>query len=213
LSHFRDSRSPSRMPHASYLSPFPGNSDINLNLNHAVSTHATSMGLSRRSFLPESCMSRSIPKVMALAGPLSADPTLSSGDLRPGLPLPPPELLGKERGPIMTPVRPPITKPVHPKELVHLQPAPKAKPSAIPRLVHPKHLVKLRAVQPPSSSRRKVLKYLPRRSSGESVKQLIGCFEGQQDVQGFLRRSIAAGGNVGDVEKHNGNVSRLVWKL
>jgi hypothetical protein len=162
--------------------------NLNLNHNHNHSTHVASMGISRRPFPPESYMSRSIPKGMTLAGPLSADPALSSGDLRAGLPLPPPELLGKERGPIVTPVRPPITKPVHPKELVHLQPAPKAKPSSIPRLVHPKHLVKLRAVQPPSSSRRKVfqLKYLPRRSSGESVKHLIDCFEGQQDLQGSL---------------------------
>ena len=159
--------------------------------------------------------SHSTAKILKLAGPLTIDSVMSSGDQRPGLPLPPRELLEKQRGPIATPARMPMVKPVHPKELVHLHPAPQVKPSAIPRSVHPKQLVRLRAVQPPSSSKRNAVRmYPPRRSSGESVKDLIQCFEdqGTRKQGGFDGRRTAEP-SVNGVRRRHGNVSRPVWRL
>jgi hypothetical protein len=97
---------------------------------------------------------------------------------RPGLPLPPPEILGKPRGPIVTPVRPPAPKPTHPKELVHLQAAPQPKVSMIPRIAKPQRLVNLHHIHlPESNDCVSISRCRNRRSSGESVKDLIRSFE------------------------------------
>ena len=96
---------------------------------------------------------------------------------RPGLPLPPPELLEKPRGPVVTPQPKPAPRPTHPKELVHLQHAPL--PSRIPALPQaPKRLVELRPVSPPAVASEPIK--IPeggRRNSGGSVKDLVHSFE------------------------------------
>jgi hypothetical protein len=95
----------------------------------------------------------------------------------PGLPLPPPELLEKPRGPIITPQPKPAPRPTHPKELIHLQHAPT--PSLIPTLPRiPKRLVDLRPVSPPPPVASAPIQ-IPegRRSSGGSVKDLVSSFE------------------------------------
>ncbi|KAG6899012.1 hypothetical protein C0993_001771, partial [Termitomyces sp. T159_Od127] len=77
---------------------------------------------------------------------LSKKPVLKPKSLsaRPGLPLPPPSVLEKCRGPVTTPARAPVPKPAHPKELVHLNPAPvPPKPSLIPRPQKPQRMVEL----------------------------------------------------------------------
>ena len=97
---------------------------------------------------------------------------------RPGLPLPPREVLEKHRGPISTPIRPPAPKPKHPKELVHLQPAPQQqqKTSLIPRATKPQRLVELHPLPSPISSQPTAISR-GRRSSGGSVKDLVRTFE------------------------------------
>ncbi|KAI0252922.1 hypothetical protein BJV78DRAFT_1197657 [Lactifluus subvellereus] len=99
---------------------------------------------------------------------------------RQGLPLPPPELLEKPRGPVITPQPKPAPRPTHPKELVHLQHAPL--PSRIPTLPQvPKRLVELRPVSPPpaagAASGPIKIPEGRRRSSGGSVKDLVHSFE------------------------------------
>ncbi|KAJ7582734.1 hypothetical protein C8J56DRAFT_864924 [Mycena floridula] len=98
---------------------------------------------------------------------------------RPGLPLPPDEVLKKSRGPIATPARAPVPKARAPKELVNLQPAPeRPKPSHVSKLPKPQRLVQLNhvpideivATKPADISRN-------RRSSGGSVKDLVRSFE------------------------------------
>lgn len=95
---------------------------------------------------------------------------------RPGLPLPPPELMEKQRGPVITPQPKPVPRPTHPKELVHLQHAPI--PSRIPTLSQvPKRLVELRAVSPPPAASGPMEIPDGRRSSSGSVKDLVYSFE------------------------------------
>ena len=95
---------------------------------------------------------------------------------RPGLPLPPPELLEKPRGPIITPQPKPLPRSTHPKELVHLQHAPP--PTRIPTLPRmPKRLVDLRPVSPPTVASAPIEIPDGRRSSGGSVKDLVNSFE------------------------------------
>ncbi|KDQ60307.1 hypothetical protein JAAARDRAFT_67866 [Jaapia argillacea MUCL 33604] len=95
-----------------------------------------------------------------------------------GLPLPPPEILEKPRGPIATPVPKLPPKPTHPKELVHLQPAPlPPKPSLIPRASKPRRLVELRPPPPRSLPPPAPIPLTNRRSSGGSVKDLVKNFE------------------------------------
>ena len=92
-----------------------------------------------------------------------------------GLPLPPPELFEKERGPIVTPLPKVPQKPAHPKDQVELQAVP-PKPSMIPkRKMQPKRLVDLR----PAPPKPEPVKSLPkeRRDSGGSVKELVKSFE------------------------------------
>ncbi|KAI0065311.1 hypothetical protein BV25DRAFT_1822469 [Artomyces pyxidatus] len=97
---------------------------------------------------------------------------------RPGLPLPPPEILEKPRGPVNTPVREPAPKPPHPKEVVNLHHAP-VLPSKIPQLPRqkPQRLVDLRPVSPVPEPTPAVQIPKGRRSSGGSVKDLVNSFE------------------------------------
>lgn len=128
---------------------------------------------------------------------------------RPGLPLPPPEILEKQRGPVHTPISKPIPKLTHPKSLVNLQ------PSRIPRLQvrhkqMPKRLVELRPVSPPIEHTQPVFRASQaRRSSGSSVKDLVRSFEEMESEKSMemerprsqtsLRGSYRASDNVGIV--------------
>lgn len=95
---------------------------------------------------------------------------------RPGLPLPPPEVLEKPRGPVITPQSRPAPRPAHPKELVNLQHAPP--PSRIPALPRlPKRLVELRPISPPPVASAPMTIPEGRRNSGGSVKDLVSSFE------------------------------------
>ena len=95
---------------------------------------------------------------------------------QPGLPLPPPEMLEKPRGPVITPQSRPAPRPAHPKELVHLQhPPTRTRIPTLPRL--PKRLVDLRPVSPPPVASAAVDIPEGRRSSGGSVKDLVSSFE------------------------------------
>lgn len=100
----------------------------------------------------------------------------------PGLPPPPPDVLGKPRGPVNTPSKRAAEKAPHPKELVELQHAPlPPEPSRIPKKkVEPKRLVDLNhlATPQPKDIPRAVI---PRRSSSSSVKDLIKSFESLDD--------------------------------
>ncbi|GLB39272.1 hypothetical protein LshimejAT787_0604340 [Lyophyllum shimeji] len=105
---------------------------------------------------------------------------------RPGLPLPPLDVLEKPRGPIATPVRAPAPKTKHPRELVQLHPAPvpEPKPTMIPRAARkPQRMVELHHVSPPreketEKEKGKGVVPRPRRSSGgSSVKDLVRGFE------------------------------------
>ena len=102
---------------------------------------------------------------------------------QPGLPLPPPDLLSKPRGPITTPARPPLPKAKHPKELVQLHPAPLPAPktSFIPRL-KPQRLVYLNPITPPEA-RAPIPIAKPRNSTG-SVKDLVRSYEEMKKVNG-----------------------------
>ena len=95
---------------------------------------------------------------------------------RPSLPLPPPELLEKPRGPIIMPQPKPLPCSTHPKELVHLQHAPP--PTRLPTLLRmPKQLVDLRPVSPLTVASAPIEIPDGWRSSGGSVKDLVNSFE------------------------------------
>lgn len=95
---------------------------------------------------------------------------------RPGLPLPPLEVLEKPRGPVMTPQPRPLPRPAHPKDIVHLQHAPP--PTRIPTLPRvPQRLVDLRPVSQPPVASAAIEIPEGRRSSGGSVKDLVNSFE------------------------------------
>jgi hypothetical protein len=97
---------------------------------------------------------------------------------RNGLPLPPPELMEKPRGPVITPLPKPLPRLTHPKELVQLQHAPL--PSRIPAVPRaPRRLVELRPVSPPQAASDPINIPVPegRRSSSGSVKDLVHSFE------------------------------------
>jgi hypothetical protein len=104
--------------------------------------------------------------------------TMKQQSRKAGLPLPPPEVLEKPRGPVSTPVRPPLPKAIPPKELVQLNPAPQlpTKASMIPRVKKPQRLVELQPL-PPQSPLKPIAVPRPRRSSGGSVKDLVRSFE------------------------------------
>ncbi|KAF8817055.1 hypothetical protein BYT27DRAFT_6941902 [Phlegmacium glaucopus] len=97
--------------------------------------------------------------------------------LQPSLPLPPIDILSKPRGPVVTPARAPLPKPKHPKELVVLNPAPQAtRISHIPRVIKPRRLVELHPPAPSPMIEPTPIPR-PRRSSGNSVKDLVRDFE------------------------------------
>jgi hypothetical protein len=107
-----------------------------------------------------------------------------------GLPLPPPELFGKERDPIVTPAPKVPPKPAHPKDLVELHAVP-SKPSMIPGpKTRPKRLVELRPA-PPKPEPEAVVKSLvkDRRQSGGSVKELVKSFETLDESVSSLKSS------------------------
>jgi len=107
-----------------------------------------------------------------------------------GLPLPPPELFEKERGPVLTPAAKVPPKPTHPKDQVELNNVP-PKPSMIPKpKMQPKRLVDLRPA-PPKPEAEPVTKSLvnDRRQSGGSVKELVKNFETLDESVSSLKSS------------------------
>ncbi|KAJ6491402.1 hypothetical protein C8R47DRAFT_449930 [Mycena vitilis] len=138
---------------------------------------------------------------------------------RPGLPLPPLELLQKPRGPVTTPVRPPLPKTRAPKELVDLQPAPLPPPkSALPRRVPPRRLVDLNHVSPPPEQPDTRVGPRPRTSSGGSVKDLVKNFEAvSKSVKGAEVKRVRSvgdfgGNNNGKRPGVGGGAARPMWR-
>ncbi|KAF5362614.1 hypothetical protein D9758_009569 [Tetrapyrgos nigripes] len=109
----------------------------------------------------------------------SSIPRKTSSQRRPGLPLPPAEVLEKPRGPVNTPARPTIPKPKPAKDLVDLNHRPFPEESKIPRRgkVVPKRMVELKNVPLPAEKEKEREVPRPRRSSGGSVKDLVKNFE------------------------------------
>ncbi|KAI0077615.1 hypothetical protein K474DRAFT_1661547 [Panus rudis PR-1116 ss-1] len=102
-----------------------------------------------------------------------------------GLPMPPPEVFKKPRPPTLTPAPKPPAKPAAPKDLVHLNPAPPAKPSMIPRPTNNvRRFVELHHVPPPEPKPKPAPAPRERRDSGASVKDLVKTFEdfGRQEA-------------------------------
>jgi hypothetical protein len=141
---------------------------------------------------------------------------------RPGLPIPPKEILAKPRGPVVTPAREPLPKTVPPKDLVQLQQAPPIQTvaSKIPRVVHPKQLVELNHVTPKVADEKK-RKEKQRRSSGSSVKDLVKGFE-QMEKEQEKKREVRKVKSVGEwrkdvgsanVVKGGGEPGRPVWRF
>lgn len=96
---------------------------------------------------------------------------------KPGLPLPPPEVLGKTRGPISTPARQPLPKVITPKEQVYLHhTSPPKKPTLRQPTTKPQRLVELNPTPLPVENIN-VPAPRNRRSSGGSVKDLVRNFE------------------------------------
>ncbi|KAJ2915127.1 hypothetical protein MD484_g5287, partial [Candolleomyces efflorescens] len=129
-------------------------------------------------------------------------------EAQPGLPIPPPEVLNKARGPVETPERPPLPKVPHPKELVELHPAPPPKPSMIPRPKQPQRLVQLNRVELPPPP--PVMIPRPRRSSGSSVKDLVKSFEEIKDREEQQRSHSSLGRAAG--MRSLGKASKPAWK-
>jgi len=132
---------------------------------------------------------------------------------RPGLPVPPREVLERPRGPISTPVRPRAPRPTHPKDLVHLQPAPPPKkPSLIPRASKPKRLVEL---HPPPPATPHFLAPRPRKSSVSSVKDIVRSFEEREttEAQNATKSRLKPVRSVGDLNRGNRKTSdKPAWK-
>jgi len=103
---------------------------------------------------------------------------------QPGLPLPPPDILEKPRGPVTTPARPTLPRTTAPKELVSLNPAPPL-PPVLPRpKAKPRRLIELHPLPPPVE-KSVTLPFVPRprRSSGSSVKDLVRGFEEMENKE------------------------------
>lgn len=152
---------------------FTTESDISQNLSSSMTSEpasppATGLGTRVKGIISS--------YLHTLAKP-SSIPRPKPASTKPALPLPPPELRNKVRGPIATPIRPPGPKPVHPRDIVHLNHASlPTKPSGIPRAVQPRRLVELRPSPLPVSPERETFQR-SRRSSGGSVKDLVRTFE------------------------------------
>lgn len=129
---------------------------------------------------------------------------------QPGLPLPPPEVLGKARGPISTPVRPPAPRPIPPKEQVHLQHAPSPKKSTLPRPSKPQRLIALNPTPVPLPAEVPIQRN--RRSSGGSVKDLVRSFEVRDsDVVKMPEIKRVRSNGAWDKECRKGN--KPAWRL
>ncbi|KAJ7089355.1 hypothetical protein B0H15DRAFT_981464 [Mycena belliarum] len=123
-------------------------------------------------------------------------PRRPPGATRPRLPLPPPDVLAKPRGPVKTPVRAPLPRAPAPKELVTLQPAPAPAPKTlIPRRAAPRRLVELHHVSPPPVPTVTERGVRPRTSSGGSVKDLVKNFEALDGAR------KGAGAGAGEVKR------------
>ncbi|KAJ7716083.1 hypothetical protein B0H16DRAFT_462041 [Mycena metata] len=139
---------------------------------------------------------------------------------RPRLPLPPLELLEKPRGPVVTPVRPPLPKTRAPKELVSLQPAPPvAKKTGIPRRAPPRRMVELNHVEMPVEAEPVVrVGPRPRTSSGGSVKDLVKNFERLDKETEKQKAEVKRVRSVGDFGGNSGRkgavagAGRPVWR-
>ncbi|KAL0580590.1 hypothetical protein V5O48_001415 [Marasmius crinis-equi] len=126
---------------------------------------------------------------------------------RTGLPLPPADVLSKQRGPVATPARPVIPRERAPKELVtlnHQEPPPETK---IPkRKEKPKRLVELKNVQPPPEPEvRKSTSGAGGLRRKGSVKDLVKGFE-------ELERSSSSLGVRGGGKGKEKEVSRPAWR-
>jgi len=127
-----------------------------------------------------------------------------------GLPLPPPELLGKARGPISTPARPPLPRAVPPKEQVHLQHAPSPKKPALPRPQKPQRLVALHPTPAPTPTAPIPIQR-NRRSSGGSVKDLVRSFE-DLDSEVTKKSEIKRVRSIGDWKGERCKGDKPVWR-
>lgn len=148
-----------------------------------------------------------LPTLSKSALPKKLEKSRSS---QPGLPLPPPEVLGKARGPISTPIRPPPPKVIPPKEQVHLQHAPPPKKSAIPRPSKPQRLVELNPTPlPPTPDPVPIRRN--RRSSGGSVKDLVKNFEHLEN-EAVRKPEIKRIRSIGDLNERARDNNKPVWK-
>jgi len=147
----------------------------------------------------------------------SSIPRKASSDRRPGLPLPPTEVLEKPRGPVTTPARPTIPKPVPAKELVDLNHRPFPEESRIPRRgkVLPKRMVELQHVPLPTEKEKPREAPRMRRSSGGSVKDLVKNFESMKEESvkgGELKRVKSIGDWRRGVPVKGAGGSKPTWK-
>lgn len=139
-------------------------------MQHSYDVPSTTIGKRVKGFLFSYLPTLSKPSSAASKARRALNP------LQPSLPLPPIDILTKPRGPVITPARAPLPKPKHPKELVILHPAPQPSTiSHIPRMVKPRRLVELHP--PPPNVIEPTPIPRPRRSSGNSVKDLVRGFE------------------------------------
>jgi hypothetical protein len=101
----------------------------------------------------------------------------------PPLPPPPTDLVDR-RKPIMTPARKRSEQQKPHKDFVNLHHTKPLKKRAQLHRNKPKRLVELRHISPEPTQRKFTGDYRIRRSSGGSVKDLIQCFEGTNDLTG-----------------------------
>ncbi|KAJ7138489.1 hypothetical protein C8R43DRAFT_605902 [Mycena crocata] len=152
-----------------------------------------------------------LPTLAKTAPPAS---TRTGIHTRPRLPIPPLDILEKPRGPITTPVRPPIPKARAPKELVNLQPAPPPpKKTLIPRRAPPRRLVDLHHVSPPPQEAPSGPR--PRTSSGGSVKDLVKNFEALDGVRAKVAevKRVRSVGDFGNKRPGAGaGAGRPMWR-
>ncbi|KIM42226.1 hypothetical protein M413DRAFT_444671 [Hebeloma cylindrosporum] len=129
-----------------------------------------------------------------------------------GLPLPPPDILEKPRGPVTTPARPALPRVQAPKELVNLNPAPPL-PSALPRpKAKPQRMVELHPLPPPIEKPIAPSFVRPRRSSGSSVKDLVRGFEEMENKE-KERPTVKRVKSIGEMRAKVGSTDlRPKWK-
>ncbi|KAJ7726035.1 hypothetical protein DFH07DRAFT_1001928 [Mycena maculata] len=153
------------------------------------------------SYLPLPTLSKTAPPA----------PTRVAGPSRPRLPLPPLELLEKPRGPITTPVRPPLPKARAPKELVSLVPAPAPAKKTLPARRPLRRLVDLHHVAPPVEVDVVPRGPRPRTSSGGSVKDLVKNFEALDGARKGAAE-VKRVRSVGDLNNKKNGAARPMWR-